>query len=546
MSVKSIIDVEVNTQEFERFQALFSKYEEQLSRTPSAWAKVSKENAAVSKNFERMAAAMMAQNQLGRETAEANKAQSKHLTRSEQLWTSMAKSTKSVASNILGATRSLISWSGILTAVGGLLGAGGLFGIDRMAASVANQRRSAMGMGMSTGEQSAFRVNFGRVVDPGAYLDWVNQMETDPTKAWSANALGVNLTNKPGADAVRMLDALRAKARSTPVNQLGMLPGQFGLQGTSTEDLRRLRDMSDTEYGKLKSGYGKDVNSLGLPPDVALKWQNFTTQMERAGGSIFKTFVVGLAPLAGPLEHLSDAFIKFLNVILRKDGIAEQAVNTVAHWLESFSGTLSSPKFLENVKQFTADIGALADAAHAVAHPGETISNAWHNIWHPDDKNTASKDAAQSYLSRLDAANSLPAGTLAKIWQQESASSFNPADSKKGAVGPFQIMPRVAAAYGVDSHSFSASGSYAGWQLHQYMEKYHNDLQKAFAAYNWGPRNVDWALKQSGDWKNRLPTETRNYIAGAKGLNAQSPGVRIEIVSPPGNNVVASASQLPH
>lgn len=47
------------------------------------------------------------------------------------------------------------------------------------------------------------------------------------------------------------------------------------------------------------------------------------------------------------------------------------------------------------------------------------------------------------------------------------------------------------------------------------MEKrYGGDLAKMWAAYNWGPGNLDNALARHGnDWLRKAPRETRNYVA---------------------------------
>jgi hypothetical protein len=74
-------------------------------------------------------------------------------------WQNLAISTSSVAKNILGATESLIKWSGILSLV---TGGAGLFGFDRLAQSVSSQRMAAMGTGGDYGARAAFLTNFRR------------------------------------------------------------------------------------------------------------------------------------------------------------------------------------------------------------------------------------------------------------------------------------------------------------------------------------------------------------------------------------------------
>src|ERR1700719_1657048 len=134
MTLRSILSVDVDDSRFKQFQTLFDKYQAQLAKTPAAWGKVSKENQAVAGQFQKMTAALMAQSTLNREQAESGKNQVKTLSQSERLWISMSRSTKDVSKNIGSATTSLLRWTGVLGGVSGLLGAGGLFGIDRMAA----------------------------------------------------------------------------------------------------------------------------------------------------------------------------------------------------------------------------------------------------------------------------------------------------------------------------------------------------------------------------------------------------------------------------
>ncbi len=48
------------------------------------------------------------------------------------------------------------------------------------------------------------------------------------------------------------------------------------------------------------------------------------------------------------------------------------------------------------------------------------------------------------------------------------------------------------------------------------LKEYKGDVSKALAAYNWGPGNVDAAVKQHGpEWVNHAPRETRDYVASA-------------------------------
>jgi hypothetical protein len=574
MAVKPIIDIELNAAAFDKFQQQFAKYQDALAKGPKLWRDVTKEQKASVASFQKMTEAMAAQAGMQRRLTDTYKSQNQHLMQGERLWGSMEKHATGIATSIIRATRSLLSWTGILSAAGGLLGAGSLFGIDRMARSVSSERRSAMGLGLSIGEQKAFDINFGqRLVDSGAFLGWINQMETDPRKAASAAALGVGLTGNSGKDSVSMLRALRSRALATPLSQLGMLPGMFGLEGVSGEDLRRLRSMSGREFEGLASGYGRDVSKLNIKDSTAEKWVDFMRRLDEAKGAIFKTFVQGLLPLERPLEHLSGAFEKFLSALLKSD-VVKHTIENLATGLETFAGKLNSPDFEKNTSEFISKIGELADTVgdvvQDIAHP----SNIWQKIWKPDEYYSQhSPGTASRYLARLDQSYGLPKGTTEGIWKAETNKSFDPnITSSAGAVGPFQFTKGAASDFHVNPHSWDSSASGTAAQI-AYLAKtqYNGDIQAAIAARmgvgskagndtiwkQFGPTldpRKPWttalgmAMKaHPNDWQRYLtPGESRYMSTVSNSVAASTPGIRIDLYNNTGGSMTAVASQIAH
>ncbi|HEY0339308.1 MAG TPA: hypothetical protein VGC34_00760, partial [Steroidobacteraceae bacterium] len=231
MTAKSVLAVEVDSSAFDKFQKAFQKHLEQVKQGGELWKVSNKGSAEALANTQKLMTSAQQQNILAVATSGAVGNQAKSVATLERSWHNIAGFTKNTSSNILAATKSLLSWTGALSAVTGLLGAGGLFGIDRLASNVAGQRRNAVGLGMRPGEYKAFNVDFSRLTDTDSYLDWVNGMETDVSKQGPAySLLHRGLSGDTKADSFALLRSERELALKTPMNLLGPTFSAYGLQ----------------------------------------------------------------------------------------------------------------------------------------------------------------------------------------------------------------------------------------------------------------------------------------------------------------------------
>lgn len=98
-------------------------------------------------------------------------------------------------------------------------------------------------------------------------------------------------------------------------------------------------------------------------------------------------------------------------------------------------------------------------------------------------------------------------------------SGGNPnAVSTAGARGRMQVMPETARdpGFGVrPSNGTAQDDERVGREYRAAMQRrYGGDPAKMWAAYNWGPGNLDNAISRHGErWLDAAPAETRNYVS---------------------------------
>lgn len=133
-------------------------------------------------------------------------------------------------------------------------------------------------------------------------------------------------------------------------------------------------------------------------------------------------------------------------------------------------------------------------------------------------RGTAYEEAPGNIRRIIDQAaksNRVNENLIAAIIKAES--NFKPsARSHAGAQGLMQLMPGTARGLGVRNPNDPSQNVQGGTKyISQMMDKY-DDIRLALAAYNWGPGNVDKALRKYGNSyeaiKNHMPKETRNYV----------------------------------
>ena len=370
MAVKSIIEIEVDDGPFTDFKAAFDKYQKALNESPEAWSRIGKATSGASATLDTVVGELQSINvNIGKMVPGIEKF-NKYTRSSGSTMAGMVKSTKSMAGNIMSATESLLKWSGIVGTISGLIGAGGLFGIDRLATSASNSRFQSMGLGISTAELNAANVNYSKAVgDPAGTLGAIRDAQYDLSKRWAFGGMGIN---PAGKDAGQLLGPMIKAARASFIASGSTEQGAqaHGLtQFFSMDDLVRFKNMSNAEIDAMIKRADADKKALALSDSASRSWQDLKIQIDRAETQIGNTFIKGLLPLTGPLTQLSAAFTQAVADVMKSKDMGIW-INDLASGIKSLAAYLTSGAFKSDVSNF---MDSIDDAAGAVYNFAEKV-----------------------------------------------------------------------------------------------------------------------------------------------------------------------------
>ncbi|EOY5591816.1 lytic transglycosylase domain-containing protein [Klebsiella pneumoniae] len=380
MVAKSIVDIDVNDDKFVAFMERFREYQSALDDLPEAWRvaavgigesskqteKAKGEAKELGAEFNAVAEAILAINsgidRLNTNLEDSKKKQDEFnkSTRSAKGFLSDAtKDAKSLAGHIKEATASLLSWGGIVGIFTGVLGVGGLFGINRLAATTGAQRFTSLGLGTSIGALDSTAINYQKALgNPAGTLGAIRDSQMDLSKRWTFQAMGIN---NPDQDPAKLLPQMIRNARDIFVQNGSTLQGAqaHGLTNFFTlDDLNRFKNMSDEEITAMEKRAQQDARMLQITDQQARQWQDFNVQLDYSSQSIRNTFVRGLGPLTPQLSKLSDALSGAIDTVLKSPELGKW-IDALAGGIERFGNYLASPTFKSDVESFMSGVERL-------------------------------------------------------------------------------------------------------------------------------------------------------------------------------------------
>lgn len=527
MVAKSIIQIDVDDAKFKEFQTNFSKYQEALKKLPGSWGKTDAAVEVTGDRFFEMTAALMAQNELLHKATLEHEKAAKATSTAGRALTVMKRDSYDLLGNIKGITESLLKWG---TIIGGGLLAGSILGLDRLTGSIAGQAKLSRQVGASAGQLSAFKLDYGQVIDADSVVGNIANIESYPYN--TAGIRGdVIAMQRRGMSTTDIAAAILPKAlrlfKASGSSQQGMQA--YGLDALgSYSDYRALAAaQNDPTLQKMMGKYPSDSRALSLSRGDQDAYAKFNRQLEFSADKLEVFAAKAIEPLILPMEKLSEDVLNYLKTPQFLAGIQEFArdipvvadgMKKWAQWmglLPSDSSTSAKPPAI--VKKWNSNFSTWENSAPlpimpslspwgkevkgAFSDPGSALKH-WFNTTQKVDV-----DAMKPQFNAIEDANGLPRGTLAKLAYSESSGRTGGVN-QIGAAGMFQIMPATAKAYGLNDSTVQdplragkAMGAYLGD-----LQKQLGDTHAAILAYKAHGDEVRALQRAYGrNWEQHAP-----------------------------------------
>lgn len=314
---KSVIDIEVKAEAFDRFNALFKKYNDQLSKMPGQWNKVGAAADQASDAFEdiaeslnRAASAMESFTETQSKSVKDQDKLNKHARDTEKTFGKIGNSVNNIRKNIGDTVKNLMTFGISSLAGGGLMAMGGAFSVGALAGYAGDTRRQATGMGVSGAELRAAQTSYQKFVDVDRTLGAISEAQSDLSKQYAFAGTGVDINKSPAQlipDLLRRAgDVYAANPRMASDQLKAMGFGEFGI---GVEEARRANAMK-REIDLAEKRNQKTTEQLGLQDKTLEKWQTLGITIDESKNSIKSAFLDSMVPLIPMFDSLSKSFTK--------------------------------------------------------------------------------------------------------------------------------------------------------------------------------------------------------------------------------------------
>ena len=496
---KAIFTIDLADEQFKQFANTFEKFKAESAKIQSAWKANESLIEAATKNLKAMAA--------GKPAAQDH---AESITNAMESWAgagwgnNIGGGSKIFTANIRAATLHLAKWSGITTIMGALIGAGGIWGISRVAAGASAQRSTALRLGTTVGAQSAASAAFVGIPDSGKIISGLSEATSSMAGMGPLfQLMGRDAEGLRGGDPVESFVKIlpRLKSMADQGGSWGSMQDRIkamGLDkiGVSVETLRMLRALKPEDLKEMIETYRVNEPRMRMTDRDLKALQDFQTALITTEAELKNIFAAKLWRLTPIVEKMTALFTSTIEIAIKDGGIASELLEKFGAGMKDFGEWMGSPEFGKYVGDYRRDVEAFenlittgltpelkillaAAAGYVVGGPWGAAAGAAAavgSMWNGPDTEVGRARAASGVTPSF----GTPYG---------GATPYNPdrADERRSST-PYQHQPKwgiisapwrtpesggttpkgsgIPANFGEISHSFNAAAKHPEWGLH--------------------------------------------------------------------------------
>jgi hypothetical protein len=449
MAVKSIIDVDVNDDQFKSFMEMFKKYQDAIKKLPGAWGETEKAVGLARNKLEDMAGIIQKQ------TREQEKMR-REVDKTNYAMGLLHKTTDKVYSRIKSTTADLFKWSGAVGILSTVVGAFSLAGFDQLARSASQARSQSMGIGIAPGQLQAANINYARFGGATPTLSRIAEMQSSDVEKNYLRLLGISDEDIKSKSAFDLLPQVlqgvgggyqRLIEAGTTFNAGAHGYDQFGL---STHQLRQYAEASRTgELATLNSQLPGRAAAIGGSEDVYRRYQDFITRIDTSWTSLQATLISKLEPLSAPLATLLDAFKNLAASALSSDGFKNN-LKRFADWINDFAVRIGTDEAKKNMEAFANRVGEV------VAGLGRMVE--WLAGWFPERPTTPEGTQGENRGTLIDRWHQHQRETQEYLLRRNAEREAAPPDNRPFLQRWLPGLERNGWRFGADPASYNGGG----------------------------------------------------------------------------------------
>jgi hypothetical protein len=411
VTVTSIIDIEVRDEQILKFVELMKQQREMVKQLPSEWRAAGGAIADVTGEMDELVALYRERTELSKKNREEDRKEAAEKAEAREAATAKAKEERTLAQEEREAERAARKeqaeadqeaadiarqrekaeeehekkiqafWEkksqqarAFAKDFGlGLIGMGaGLFGMERLANSVSNDRVAAQGLGVSVGQKKAFDDVFGTTLGlDSSFIGHVQDVQSDLNKRWQFAPLGLQREAETADNATLSVDVLKKLhekwIEAGPQGHNTSWMDGNGISGFVNLSQWRTIGAQTPEQLEQAGERFKKLSDRANPSDPdQMAWQSLSEQLKAAGDEIEKVFVHGLAPLVVPLSHLSESVVRSISSFMGTAPLGKW-MEDLGHGIEWLAKYLGSDNFQKDIKSFAKGVEDFFDEVEAFA-----------------------------------------------------------------------------------------------------------------------------------------------------------------------------------